>query len=788
MTGATGAPGAAEANRARVAELLARRRAGPRTYPLSSDQLRLWFLDQFEPGTALYNVPLVLRLTGPVDVEALQRGLDTVVARHGVLRTTFPAEDGTPVQRVAPAGRVTLAVDDLGDWPAADRLAEAIRRAGRSVRAPFDLAAGPLLRALLVRAGPTDALLALTLHHIVADAWSLNRLRDELGTCYTAYVTGTEPELPALPVQYADFAVWQRDRAGSEAEQAQVDYWTRQLARAPAVLSLPTDRPRPAVASDRGATLPVTVPRPLAAAIRRLGQDVDATLFMTLAAAVAVVLSRHSGQDDVVVGAATGQRPRPELEDLIGLFVNTVALRTRVSGELSFRELVGRVRDTALDALGNADVPFSKLVEVLEPERSLASAPVFQVLLLVYNVPPHELAMAGVTARAVPMDTGTSKFDLAIVAEERGDRIAMAIEYATDLFDPETVAGIGSSLTTLLAAVAEDPDRSVLDVPLLPAAERDRLVSGVDEPRPAEATPVLLQRALTGERVAVVGTDATLTAAGLAAEANRLAHLLRRHGVGPDVPVGLCLDRSAALVTALLGVWQAGGGYLPLDPGWPPARLAGMLADAAAPVVVTTRSVRDRLGTMLAAGTVLCLDEEAETLAALPATPPAGPPDPEHLAYLIYTSGSTGRPKGVAVPHRAVANLLLSFRDSLHLGPEDRWAAVTTLSFDIAILELALPLLVGLPLVVVDADVAADGPQLRRLLDEQRVTVLQATPASWQMLLDAGGVPAGVRTRLCGGEALPGHLAADLATDGARLWNVYGPTETTVWSSAALLV
>jgi non-ribosomal peptide synthetase component F len=784
---------AAEANRARAAELLRRRRAAPRTYPLSFDQLRLWFLDQLEPGTALYNVPLVLRLTGPLDTAALQRGLDTLVERHAVLRTTFPADDGTPVQRVAPAGRVPLVLEDLAGLPPEDRPAEAVRRAGRSARAPFDLAQGPLLRALVVRLAPTDHLLALTLHHIVADAWSLNRLRAELGSCYTAYVEGTEPVLPELPVQYADFAVWQRERVGSAAEQRQIDYWTEQLAGAPPVLTLPTDRPRPPVASHRGATVQVPVPRPLAASIRRLSQEVDATLFMTLAAAVAVVLARHSGQRDVVIGAATGQRPRAELEDLIGLFVNTVALRTPVTDELTFRQLVRRVREVTLDALGNADVPFSKLVEVLEPERSLASAPIFQVLLLVYNVPPHELAMAGVTAKSLPMDTGTAKFDLAIVAEERGDRLAVAIEYATDLFDPATVTGIGSSLTTLLSAVAEDPDRNVYDVSLLPAAERDRLRVSWDEvahPLPDETAPQLLTRrfAARPDGLAVVAADGTRSYGSLAADANRLAHLLRSSGVGPDLPVGLCLDRSATLVTALLAIWQAGGGYLPLDPGWPPARLRTMLEDAAAPVVVTTRAVRERLGDVLgAADRVLCLDDHASTLAALPATPPDGPARPEHLAYLIYTSGSTGRPKGVAVPHRAVTNLLLSFAGSLRLTPEDRWAAVTTLSFDIAVLELALPLLCGLPVVVVGSDVASDGSRLRRLLTGQRVTAMQATPASWEMLLAAGGVPAGVRVRLCGGEALPGQLAAALSVDGAELWNVYGPTETTVWSSAAVV-
>lgn len=784
---------AADANRARLAELLRRRRAGPRTYPLSFDQHRLWFLDQFEPGTALYNVPLVLRLTGPLDADALRRSFDTIVARHAVLRTTFPAEDGTPVQLVAPTGRLDVVLDDVGALPAGERLAEALRRASRAVRAPFDLARGPLVRALLVRLDAADHVLALTLHHIVSDAWSLNRLRDELGRCYTAYTDGGEPVLPELPVQYADFAAWQRERVGSAAERRQVEYWAEHLAGAPAVLALPTDRPRPAVASHRGATVPVEVPRRLAAAVRGLSQELDATLFMTLAAAVAVVLSRHSGQADVVIGAATGQRPRAELEDLIGLFVNTVALRTPVTGGLTFRQLVGRVREVALDALSNADVPFSKLVEVLEPERSLANAPFFQVLLLVYNVPPQELAMAGVSATAVPMDTATAKFDLAIVAEERGDRLAVAIEYATDLFDAATVAGFGGSLTTLLAAVAADPDRSVHDVPLLPAAERDLILgewSAAEHPLPAKTAPQLLARRFAADpaALAVAAADGSLSYAELSAGSHRLAHLLRSYGVGPDVPVGLCVDRSAAMLTALLGVWQAGGGYLPLDPGWPPARLQAMLDDATVPVVITTRAVRERLGGVLAAGgRVLCLDDDAAELAARPATPPGGEAHPDHLAYLIYTSGSTGRPKGVAVPHRAVANLLLSFADALRLGPADRWAAVTTLSFDIAILELALPLLCGTPVVVVGADQAADGATLRRLLADREVTAMQATPATWEMLLAAGGVPPGVRLRLCGGEALPGHLAAALSADGAQLWNVYGPTETTVWSSAGLV-
>ncbi|MFI5496804.1 amino acid adenylation domain-containing protein [Actinoplanes sp. NPDC051859] len=788
-----------EDKRAQVARLLARRAQTPRAYPLSSGQRRLWFLDRFHPGDPVYNIPVGFRIAGPLDPAALRVALDTVVARHGALRTTFADSGGEPVQLVHPPSPAQLTITDLAaadaDADLAAREAEAQRLMWAEAARPFDLVAGPLLRALLVRADDQVHYLAICLHHIVSDAWSLGVLQAELNTAYAAARAGTQPTLPALPTQYGEYAVWERERLapGSEEAARQLAYWRTALAGAPALVSLPTDRPRPATQSYRGAVHYATAGPALTARLHEFSRVHGATPFMTLLAAYQALLARYSGQSDVVVGTPVAGRSHPDVEPLVGFFVNSLPMRVSTAGNPGFAELVGRAREAVLNGLSHADLPFEKLVEELRPARSLGHAPIFQAQLIMQNAPSATLDLADTEATSLALDSGTAKVDLTLVGMPDGDDLRLAVEYSTDLFDAATMERFVRHLLTTVAAGIADPQRPVAEIGLLSGVERWRtLVEGNATDR--ELPPVDSVLELFGEpdqtdsATVVAGPDGRWTAARLHGDAARLSAVLRERRATPDSPVAICLERGGRLVSTVLGVWAAGCGYLPLDPALPADRLRYLIDDSGTRVLVTERAVRDRLGAALAGvATVVCLDEDddaAALAAADPTTPPA-PAHPDGLAYLIYTSGSTGTPKGVAVPHAAVVNLLVGFVDAVGLGPADRFAAVTTLSFDISVLELLLPLVTGARLTVVGSAMAADGAALRGLLAAEQITAMQATPATWRLLLAAGGVPDGLRLRLCGGEALPRDLADALGGANATLWNCYGPTETTVWSAAA---
>ncbi|MFD7657749.1 amino acid adenylation domain-containing protein, partial [Actinosynnema sp. NPDC059797] len=762
------------------ARRLRARAAAPTAYPLSFGQQRLWFLDKFSPGGAVYSVPIGLRLRGVLDTAALQRALDVLVNRHAALRTTFPDSGGEPVQLVAPTGSATLAVHDLsGDGATgADRDAAAKRFADERAAVGFDLRRGPLFAAHLGRLADDDHVLVLSLHHIVSDAWSLSVLLGELGKAYDAALAGGEPDLPPLRLQYQDFAVWQRDQVAGEATAGHLEYWTRHLAGAPELLTLPTDRPRPAEVGYRGALHEAWVRPDDLAALERLAREHGATLFMVLLAGFAARLGRLAGQDEVVVGTPVAGRPHADLEHLVGFFVNTLALRAHVGGDPTFSELLARVRDVTVNGLAHADLPFERLVEHLRPRRSTGHSPVYQAQLILTNTPPLALSMSGLDVRSLVPDAGVSKFDLTLAADRQGDALGLGVEYRTDLFDAATITAFTDRLVALLVAAARDPGKRISELDALTGVQRWQVLEGrnaTDLPLPPAATALDL---VTGDGTAVSGVDGRLTYAELDERARRYAALLRAHGVTRGSVVALCLPRTPDLVAAVLGAWRAGAAYVPLDPGWPADRLALMLADSGAAVLVAGDDRRPAFD-----GTVL---RPADADAHEPDDAPC-PASGEDLAYVIYTSGSTGTPKGVEVPHRAVVNLLVSFQELFELSPADRLAAVTTLSFDISVLELLLPLTAGAEVLVVPAEVAGDGAALRRLLVERDVTALQATPATWRLLLAAGGVPAGVATRICGGEALPRDLADDLLADDALLWNAYGPTETTVWSSAGLV-
>ena len=759
--------------------------------PLSFAQQRLWFLDSLSPGSPAYNIPTATRLLGLLDAPALGRALRELVRRHEVLRTTFAAAEGEPEQIVAADSPFRLESVDLRSLPADSREPEARRLAAAEAARPFDLSRDPMLRASLLRMADDDHLFVFTLHHIAADAWSMGILWRELALLYRAFAAGLPSPLAPLPLQYADYALWQRQWLRGEVLERQLDYWKNQLAGAPPLLELPVDFPRPAVQGHRGTRLPLALDPALTRALHDLARREGATPFMTLLAAWQVLLARLAGQDDIVVGAPIAGRNRTELEGLIGFFVNTLVLRSDLSGNPSFRTLLHRVRDVTLGAYAHQDLPFEKLVEELQPERNAGHAPLFQSMLVFQNTPRTNPAFGDLEVHPMPLGVATAKFDLTLVLQEGADGLRGSLEYDTDLFEPATIVRWLGHFDTLLRAIVADPSQPIGLLPLLSHAERQRIL--VDWNRTATPQPGGLclhhlfaaQARRSPDAVAVVFGRQRLDYRELDRRADALADRLRDLGVGPDVVVGLCVQRSVEMLVALLGILKAGGAYLPLDPSHPAARLEFMLADARPRVLLTQTSLRESLPAHRAE--TLCLD-------ALPGpedprprrdSPPPSPGDGSSLAYVLYTSGSTGQPKGVQIPRRALANFLLSMAREPGLAPGDRMLAITTLGFDIAALELLLPLVTGACVVIAERETTTDGMGLARLVADSGATVLQATPATWRMLVEAGWQGHPSLKLLCGGEALPRDLADQLLARCGELWNLYGPTETTIYSLGA---
>jgi amino acid adenylation domain-containing protein len=774
-------------------------------YPVSFAQQRLWFLDQLAPAEPIFNMPYAIWLDGPLDADALQRALDAMAARHAVLRTSIVAVDGLPEQVVADAGTLPLERIQLAEPPepavpagqaeppepavpaVPTEQAERIRQAEelaveRAVR-PFDLARAPLLRASLIDIGADRRLLVLVMHHIISDAASMKILIDELSAAYRAELAGQPVELPPLWMEYGDFAVWQRDRLRGEELERQLGYWRRQLAGAPTLLTLPSDRARPARQSSRGAVVSVTVPAATTRRLTELAANLNATPFMMFLAGFAVVLSRYAGQSELVIGTPVAGRTHVELEPIVGLFTNTVGLRVSLAGDPSFRQLLASIRDTTVDAVAHQELPFEKLVEEFAPERSLAYAPLVQVQFGYQSLTATEPELPGITARSRPLFTRTAKLDLSLFADVDPDSVTTLVaEYSTELFDRSSAERMLNSVALVLEQAAATPDTPVAELPLLSAAESTALVAELRGPA-FDAAPADVRQLLSESGSRVSDGTGSATMAEVCERAARLARVLAEHGVRPETPVGLCLERGVDLLVALLGVWWAGGAYVPLDPDFPPKRLAAMASGAGLRLVISDRTHCELAGS-IAEVAVICVDDPA-TAAAEPLTPVPLPLTA--LAYLIFTSGSTGQPKGVGIEHRSVANLLGSFGRALRLGGGDRFVAVTTLSFDIAVLELLLPPLCGADLIIASGIQAREPDRLRALIESSGATAMQATPQTWRLLLAAGGVPAGLRLRLCGGEALPRDLADELAAPDAELWNLYGPTETTVWSAAGVV-
>ena len=760
--------------------------------PLSFAQQRLWILDQLSPGSPTYNVPLAVRLLGPFDPELFSRALSEVVRRHESLRTTFAVAVEQPVQVIHPPRPFALEVTDLAALPRAGRGACAVELAREEARRPFDLSAGPLLRAGLLRLAEDEHILLLTMHHIVSDGWSVGVLMRELSALYESFRAGSQSPLAELPVQYADFARWQRRWLDGEVLESQLAFWRKELAGDLPLLQLPTDRPRPAVQTYNGAARAALLPERLSEAVRALGRSEGVTLFMTLLAAFQVLLHRYTGQIDILVGAPVANRRRSELEQLIGFFVNTLVLRTEVTGGESFRELLGRVRETALRAYAHQDIPFEKLVEELQPQRSLSHTPLFQVMFVLENEPRQEAGPEGLTLRTLEAGAGTAKYDLTLSVEEGERGISVAFEYNTDLFDAKTVARMLGHFETLLEAVVADPDARVSRLPLLTADERRRLLVEWNETREARpARPCIHQlfeeqAARTPDATALVAGQERLSYRELNERAELLARYLRGLGVGPESLVGVLLGRSARMVVALLGVLKAGGAYVPLDPTYPRERLRFMLEDSGARVLLTEDDLQDSLPEQ--AGRVVCVDTDWDEIARGTGDEAAADDvigvTALNLAYLIYTSGSTGRPKGVAIEHGSAA-VLLAWADGVFTDEECAGVlASTSVCFDLSVFELFVPLARGGKVIV-----AENALHLSRLAAAREVTLVNTVPSAMGELLRAGGLPPSVKTVNLAGEALQNRLVQSIYAQPRveRVYNLYGPSEDTTYSTFALM-
>ncbi len=765
----------------------------PRTQeiPLSFAQQRLWFLDQLEPGTAQYNIPAGLRISGMLNEGLLILCLNEIVRRHEVLRTTFQTVDGTPVQVIAPSLTLALRHKDLTSRPIETREQEAERLTREEATIPFSLSEGPLVRVLVIRLEEETHFLVFTIHHIISDGWSTSVLIRELAALYRAFSNNEPSPLPPLKVQYADIAVWQRTWLQGEVLENELEYWKKELQDAPSSLPLPADRPRPAMQTERGAVYPFTLSKEIGNAIKRVNKQEGVTTFMTLLAAFQTLLYRYTGEQDICVGTPIANRNRVETEGLIGFFINTLVMRGDLSGNPTFNALLARVRETALGAYAHQDMPFEKVVGTVAADRNMSHTPLFQVMFVLQNTPYEPLELPGLTMTEVPIDTGIALFDLTLVMEESAEGVTGGIEYNTDLFDESTIERMSRHFTILLESLLNDPTQKIGSVPVLLQEEKKQLSAvNATEARIPQCTLITLfeeQVGRTPNAVAVKSASQQLTYAELNQRANQLAHYLQRQGVGPDIPVGLCLNRSLEMLVGMLGILKAGGAYVPLDPLYPLERLAFMCADAGIQQLVTQRAHAGLFAANDIA--IISLDVLHNDLGAEPTFNPICIAQPENLAYIIYTSGSTGTPKGVEIEHRSVINHNLAAQQEFALTARDRVLQFASLNFDAAVEEIFPTLFTGATLVL-RSETVPSGDELLALINAEQLTVLDLPTAYWsewlyEMTLSKVTLPASLRLVVVGGERVAPERYAEWQriVPQVRWLNTYGPTETTIIST-----
>ncbi|WP_020479986.1 non-ribosomal peptide synthetase [Mastigocladopsis repens] len=758
-----------------------------RELPLSFAQKRLWFLDQLEPANPTYNLQRAIRLTGSLNIAAFRQSFSEILQRHEVLRTRFAInERGNVVQIITPAQSINLPVLDLQKLSTTQQEAEIQRLIQQEGQQGFDLANGPLLRTTLVQLGKQEYVLLFTMHHIVSDAWSTGVLARELTALYEAFSQSKPSPLQELPIQYADFALWQQEWFVGERLTAQLDYWKQQLAGDLPVLALPTDRPRPAVQTFAGQEYDLVLPHELSQALKVLSQQEGVTLFMTLLAAFKTLLYRYTGQEDILIGSPIANRNRAEIEHLIGFFVNTLVLRTDLSGNLSFRELLKRVREVTLGAYAHQDLPFEKLVEELQPQRDMSRPPLFQVMFVFQNAPTETLDLPGLSIQPMPLKSKTAKFDLALSLVETEQGLLCKVEYNTDLFEEFTISRLIEHFQILLTGIVANPQQRLWELPLLTATEQQQLVEWNNTYTNYDNERCLhqlfeAQVEQTPDAVAVVFEDEQLTYRELNQRANQLAHHLQKLGVKPEVLVGICVERSLEMVIGLLGILKAGGAYVPLDPSYPRDRLAFMFENSQTPVLLTQQHLLENLPAHTAK--VVCLDSNWEVIARASSENPICNLTPDNLAYVIYTSGSTGRPKGAMNTHRGICNRLLWMQSAYQLTAADRVLQKTPFSFDVSVWEFFWTLLTGARLVVAQPEGHRDPNYLVKLILQQQITTVHFVPSMLQVFLETEGLETCkcLKRVIASGEALPVELQKRFFTRlDAQLHNLYGPTEAAI--------
>ena len=751
--------------------------------PLSFAQLQMWVVDQMTPGNPGYNLPSAYRLTGPLDIEAIEKSFNEIIRRHEVLRTTFTITEGEPRQVIHPAFSIAVRTIRLDNLPIEDRELQLHALASQESCAPFDLSQLPLIRVVLFKLSNIEHILLINLHHIIADGTSLGLILNELDRHYQVF-TGSIPEgLSDLAIQYGDFAAWEREAVAAKDYDREIAYWRRHLSGAPPALELPADFQRPASQSFKGSNAFFEIPRSLIYELEDLGAREGCSLFITLLTAFQVLLNRYSKMDDIVIGSPLGARSA-EIRPLIGNFLNMIPLRCDLSGSPTFLQLLRRTRTATLRGFSKAALPFAKIIENLTFPRDPSRNPIFQAMIEV--LPTVTSHIGNLQLERFYFDLGFSQFDLSFHAWEEDHGYACRFEYCNEVFKADTIQRMSTNFVQLLHSIVAAPGQRIASVPILSESENAQLA---DWNRTSQAYPgdqCLHQlfeatAAANPHRIAVECDGQALTYSQLNARANQLANELIARGVSTEHLVGIYLERSTDLVIGLLGILKAGAAYVPLDPLFPPRRLSYMMEDAGIRIVVTQSNLQRDLHSN--ERDLLCIDAEIANPAAELASNPNIPLHPSNLAYTIYTSGSSGKPKGVSIEHRSLVNCLCAMQREPGFDMSDVMVSVTTISFDIAGLEIFLPLITGGKLILATKDQAMDGSLLARLLDQGRATVLQATPATWKLLVQTSWKADPNFKMLCGGEPLPRELASSLLERGGRLFNMYGPTETTIWSS-----